>query len=66
MERGTRGMRGTQGQSTLEYILVVAAILVVIIVEATALVGPGVKSVMNESGSAMSEAAKKIKTGVGL
>ena len=66
MEQRNRGTRGTRGQSTLEYILVVAAVLGVIIVAATALVGPGVNSVMNESGSTMSEAAKKVKTRLGL
>ena len=54
------------GQSTLEYILVVAAILVAVIIGANVLVSGGVKDIMTKSDKTISDAAGKLKGGVGL
>lgn len=61
------GLKGPRrGQSTLEYILVIAAILAAVIAAAGLLIKPAVNNMLNESGSGITEAAKKVKIGLGL
>ncbi len=59
-----RGHR--QGQSTLEYILVVAAILVAVIVAANLVIKPAVNTAMTDSGSVITGATSKLKTKLGI
>ena len=58
--------RGTKGQSTLEYILVVAAILVAVIIAANGLIKPAVNTAMTDSGAIVTGASSKLKTGLGI
>ena len=59
-------MRRRRGQSTLEYILVVAAILGAIIGVAILAMQPGVNETLKESGEVVKAAAGKLKTSLGL
>ena len=52
------------GQSTLEYILVLAAILVAVIVAANGVIRPGVNQVMIDSKTVITGATTKLTTGV--
>jgi len=54
------------GQSTLEYILVLAAIIVAIIVAANTAIRPAVGNSLTESGKAINSAANKLITGLNL
>ena len=63
---GVAQKRSWQGQSTLEYILVLAAIIVAVIVGANSVVNTGVTSAMSDAGSTISGASSKLKTGIGL
>lgn len=58
--------RSAQGQSTLEYILVLAAILVAVILGANALIKPGAEQILKDSNSTMVNATNKLKAGLGL
>lgn len=58
--------RGAKGQSTLEYILVLAAILTAVIVGAGTLVKPAVTAALTDSSASMKAATGKLKTGLGL
>ena len=51
-----------KGQSTLEYTLVIAAILVAIIAAATTFIKPAVTQTMQDSNSAITSASGKLKT----
>ena len=55
-----------RGQSTLEYILVLAAVLAAVIVGAGAMVKPAVTKAMGDSQDTMQSATGKLKTGLGL
>ena len=60
---------GARGQSTLEYILVLAAILVAVIVAVNSFIRPaigGTGGVMDRSGEMIKGAAGKLKSGLGL
>ena len=64
-EMGTwRG--GRKGQSTLEYILVLAAILVAVIIGANTLVKTGVNNVMTDSGNVIKDSTANMKSKLGL
>ena len=58
--------RGERGQSTLEYVLVVAAVLAVIIGVAYTALKPAVEQTVNDSADTISAAADKVKGGLGL
>ena len=64
------GHRGTdtrrRGQSTLEYILVISAILVAIIVAANGVIRPGTAQVMNDANTTMTNASNKLANKLGL
>ena len=57
---------GRRAQSTLEYILVLAAILVAAIVGANTLIRPAVNQSMTDSGDTIKAATGKVKAGLGL
>lgn len=64
--RGVRG--GTErcrGQSTLEYILILAAVLAAIVAASTTF-GTKAQSTVNKSGEVIDSAAGKLKSGLGL
>ena len=54
------------GQSTLEYILVIAAILAAIIAVAGTLLGPAVNKTMTDSKKIIEDSSGKLQTGLGL
>ena len=58
--------RGAKGQSTLEYILVLAAILTAVILGAGMLVKPAVNQALTDSSDTMKTATGKLKSGLGL
>lgn len=58
--------RERRGQSTLEYILVLAAILAAVIAGATTIIKPAVTTALTDSGATMNAATAKVKTGLGL
>ncbi|MBI3319021.1 MAG: class III signal peptide-containing protein [Candidatus Omnitrophica bacterium] len=58
--------RDRRGQSTLEYILVLAAILVAVILAANSLIRPAVTQQMTQSGAIINGAANNLKTNLGL
>ncbi len=58
--------RWERGQSTLEYILVVAAILVAVLIAANEVVKPAVKQTMDDSTNVMKDATAKLKPKLGL
>ena len=58
--------RRRTGQSTLEYILVVASILAVLIAIVNGVFTTALQSTLDETTSGMIEAVKKVKPGMGL
>ena len=62
------GVRGhpRQGQSTLEYILVLSAILVGLIVIVSTTIKPAVEGVMTDSQTTITNASAKVQGGLGL
>lgn len=58
--------RGTRGQSTLEYILVVAAVVAIILGVAYTFLKPAVETTVQDSADTISAAADKVKVGLGL
>ena len=54
------------GQSTLEYLLVVAAILVAVIIAANAVIKPAVTHTMDKSQHVIQGAADKLQESLGL
>ena len=64
---GGRGGNRRGGQSTLEYILVVAAILVAVIAAAGSLIRPAVEEhMMQDAADTIEAATGELKTGLGL
>ncbi len=61
-----QGRTRTRGQSTLEYILVLAAIVVAIIAAANTLVRPAVNTAMTNSSTVITGATNRLRTGLGL
>ena len=59
-------MRGHRGQSTLEYILVLAAIIVAVIVAANMLVRPAVDKSMKNSSMVIENSTQKLQEKLGL
>ena len=55
-----------RGQSTLEYILVLAAILVAVILGANQLIKPAVEQALTDSKETITDATKKLRAGLGL
>lgn len=55
-----------RGQSTLEYILVLAAILAAVIAGATTIIKPAVETALTDSGDTMTAATGQVKIGLGL
>lgn len=55
-----------RGQSTLEYILVVGAILVAVIAAATAFMKPAADKAIKDSANVIQDSAGKLKAGLGL
>lgn len=58
--------RAQLGQSTLEYILVLAAILVAIIAAAGTFMKPAAEKALQDSSGVITAATAKVKTGLGL
>ena len=58
--------RRRRGQSTLEYVLVVGAILAAILGIAWTAMHPAVEKTVQQSADVVSAAADKVKTGLGL
>ena len=54
------------GQSTLEYILIIAAILVAVIAAASTLIQPAVTQAMKDSSGVIEDASGKVAKGLGL
>jgi len=52
--------RGNNGQSTLEYVLILTAVVGVIIWAAAGLIRPGVEKALTDADSAMKSAAPKL------
>ena len=59
-----RSRRRKNGQSTLEYILVIAAILVVVILAATQFISPAVSNTMSQAGTTINGAVTQLGTRV--
>ena len=57
---------GRRGQSTLEYILVISAILVAVIVAANTVIRTGTNQVMTDANNTMTNASKKLSEKLGL
>jgi len=60
-----RTMHRKRGQSLLEYMLVIAAILVAVVAAATTFIKPAATKTMEESGKAVEGAAGKLGAGLG-
>ena len=60
------GQSGRKGQSTLEDILILAAILVAVIAAANLLMKPAVDKAMTDSSNTIKDATGKLKGGLGL
>ena len=58
--------RRSKGQSTLEYILVLAAIIVAIIAATNTLVRPAINTAMTDSSNVITGATNRLQTGLGL
>ena len=58
--------RTQRGQSTLEYILVLAAILVAVIVAANSLMRPAVNQSLTDASNTMKSATGKLSAGLNL
>lgn len=58
--------RSVRGQSTLEYILVFAAILVAVIVAANSLIRPAVNAQMTNTNQMIENSSDNLQTGLGL
>ncbi|MBI4322864.1 MAG: class III signal peptide-containing protein [Candidatus Omnitrophica bacterium] len=56
----------TRGQSTLEYILVLAAIIAAIAIAAGTLIKPAVTKTMNDTKTVIEDATGKLKDGLSL
>ena len=56
----------TRGQSTLEYILIIAAVLVAVIVAANGVIKTKVGTVMGDAGTVIENSTKKLKGSLGL
>lgn len=61
-----RARCGLRGQSTLEYILVLAAILVAVIVAAGGLIRPAVNTAMTDASTTITNATGRLGAGLGL
>lgn len=57
--------RTKHGQSTLEYILVLAAIITAVVLATGTVFKTGLKNMMDNSGQAVTDAAAKLKTQLG-
>jgi uncharacterized protein (UPF0333 family) len=57
---------GNKGQSTLEYALVMAAILAALVAVAATVMRPAVQTSMTESAGTISGAANRVQSGLGL
>lgn len=68
MKQHTWGSQRSEslGQSTLEYVLLVAAIIVAVIVGVNTFIRPAVKGVVTDSGTAITNASGSLKTKLGL
>lgn len=58
--------RRISGQSTLEYILVIAAVLIALVAVTVQLLQPAVQRMTTESANTISGAAGKVKSSLGL
>ena len=61
MGKTIRTRTGRQGQSTLEYMLVLAAVLLALIAAATNLINPAAKRTLEESANVINAAASQIQ-----
>ena len=58
MRNGKRWNR--KGQSTLEYLLIAAVVIAAVAIAATTIIRPAVDNTMNQSGSAINNAASQL------
>ena len=58
--------RRARGQSTLEYILVIAAVLIALVAAIQGVFRVGLNRMMSESSNTVETAAGKVQTGLGL
>lgn len=67
-ERAVRmdGIGNRRGQNTIEYILVVAAVIVALVAVMSTAMQPAVTQVVTDSGAAITAASGKISAGLGL
>ncbi len=61
-----RAARSVRGQSTLEYILVIAAVLIALVAVTVNVLRPAVQNMTNESASTITDASSQVRTGLGL
>ena len=61
-----RELRSVRGQSTLEYILVIAAVLIALVAVTLNVLRPAVTKMSGDSANTIVDASNKVKTGLGL
>ncbi len=66
MSQMSRSERVRRAQSTLEYILVLAAVLLAVVVAAKEFIFPAVKTSMTESKGVIEKSSQKMKTELDL
>jgi len=59
-------LNGARGQSTLEYLLVIAAVLAAVIVAASQFMKPAVNKMLEDSKTTIESASGKLRSGLGL
>ena len=65
-QRTPHGCLGSRGQSTLEYTLIIAAVIAAVAIAAGSLVHPAVTNNMTKTSDVITGASDKLKTGLGL
>lgn len=58
--------RSVRGQSTLEYILVIAAVLIALVAVTLNVLRPSVQAMTNEAGATIEGAANRVQGALGL
>ena len=66
MQSSRRQQSTARGQSTLEYILIIAAVLVAVIVAANGVIKTNVSTAMNDAGAVITGASGKLGSSMGL
>ena len=63
---GMRRQQRPRGQSTVEYALVTAVVIVAVIAAATNWIGPAVEQTLDDAATVIDSASGKVGTGVGV